>query len=107
MSVVMLAVRVSQDQVPATMPSMMTVGSASPIWLNARCCGSQADQRVDCSGGVSGVEHCPAGVAVTECKGGRVGFGRELEVNSGPWTLTLIDDDVDAAAIERWNHLPE
>jgi transcriptional regulator with XRE-family HTH domain len=36
-----------------------------------------------------------------------VGFGRELEVNSGPWTLTLIDDHVDAAAIERWNHTPE
>jgi hypothetical protein len=35
-SVLMVAVRVFQDQVPATVPSMMTVGRASPIWLNAR-----------------------------------------------------------------------
>jgi transcriptional regulator with XRE-family HTH domain len=36
-----------------------------------------------------------------------VGFGRELEVNTGPWSLTLVDDQVDAAAVERWNHAPD
>jgi transcriptional regulator with XRE-family HTH domain len=38
------------------------------------------------------------------CMAGQwVGFGRELEVNSGPWSLTLVDDQVDQAAVERWN----
>jgi transcriptional regulator with XRE-family HTH domain len=32
-----------------------------------------------------------------------VGFGRELEVNTGAWTLSLVDDHVDAEAVERWN----
>jgi transcriptional regulator with XRE-family HTH domain len=32
-----------------------------------------------------------------------VGFGRELEVNTGAWSLTLVDDRVDADAVERWN----
>jgi transcriptional regulator with XRE-family HTH domain len=35
-----------------------------------------------------------------------VGFGRELEVNSGPWALTMLDDHADATAIERWNTPP-
>src|SRR5260370_15727993 len=34
-----LAVRAFHDQVPASMPSMMTLGRTSPIWLNARRCG--------------------------------------------------------------------
>lgn len=36
-----------------------------------------------------------------------VGFGRELEVNVGPWSLTLVDEHVDAEAVERWNREPE
>jgi transcriptional regulator with XRE-family HTH domain len=36
-----------------------------------------------------------------------VGFGRELEVNTGPWTLTLVDEHVDAGTVERWNRTPD
>jgi hypothetical protein len=36
-----------------------------------------------------------------------VGFGKESEVNTGPWSLTLVDEHVDADAVERWNRTPE
>ncbi len=36
-----------------------------------------------------------------------VGFGKEGEINDGPWSLTLIDEHVDAEAVERWNQTPE
>jgi transcriptional regulator with XRE-family HTH domain len=32
-----------------------------------------------------------------------VGFGKETDVNTGLWSLTLVDEHVDAAAVERWN----
>jgi transcriptional regulator with XRE-family HTH domain len=35
-----------------------------------------------------------------------VGFGKEGEVNDGPWSLIRVDDQVDAAAVERWNQVP-
>lgn len=36
-----------------------------------------------------------------------VGFGRDMTVNTGAWSLTLVDADVDEAAVERWNRDPE
>ena len=40
--------------------------------------------------------------------GAWVGFGKEPEeVNTGAWSLTLVDDYVDAGAVERWNRVPE
>ncbi len=36
-----------------------------------------------------------------------VGFGKESEVNTGPWSLALVDEHVDAEAVERWNREPE
>jgi len=36
-----------------------------------------------------------------------VGFGKEDEVNTGAWSLTLVDDRVDAGAVEQWNRVPE
>lgn len=36
-------------------------------------------------------------------KGKWVGFGRDLEINDGPWSLTLVDADVSEATIDRWN----
>jgi hypothetical protein len=30
-----------------------------------------------------------------------------LEVNTGPWSLTLVDDSLSAEALERWNREPE
>lgn len=36
-----------------------------------------------------------------------VGFGKESEVNTGPWSLVLVDEHVDAEAVERWNRIPE
>jgi len=36
-------------------------------------------------------------------KGKWVGFGRDLEINDGPWSLTLVDADVTPVAIERWD----
>jgi hypothetical protein len=35
-----------------------------------------------------------------------VGFGRDLKINHGPWSLTLVDDYADEAAAERWNRVP-
>jgi transcriptional regulator with XRE-family HTH domain len=36
-----------------------------------------------------------------------VGFGRDMAVNTGAWSLTLVDAGVDEAAVERWNREPE
>lgn len=36
-----------------------------------------------------------------------VGFGKEDEVNTGPWSLKLVDEHVGAEAVERWNRVPE
>lgn len=35
------------------------------------------------------------------------GFGSLGEVNSGPWTFTLVDEQATPEAIERWNRVPE
>jgi transcriptional regulator with XRE-family HTH domain len=35
-----------------------------------------------------------------------VGFGRDMTVNTGPWSLTLVDSGVDEAAVGRWNREP-
>jgi len=40
--------------------------------------------------------------------GAWVGFGKEPEeVNTGTWSLTLVDERVDSDAVERWNRMPE
>jgi hypothetical protein len=40
--------------------------------------------------------------------GAWVGFGKEPEeVNTGAWSLTLVDEHVDAEAVERWNRAPD
>jgi transcriptional regulator with XRE-family HTH domain len=36
-----------------------------------------------------------------------VGFGRSLKVNHGAWSLTLVDAEVGAEAVQRWNRVPE
>jgi transcriptional regulator with XRE-family HTH domain len=36
-----------------------------------------------------------------------VGFGREMKVNHGAWSLTLVDAEVGAEAVQRWNRIPE
>lgn len=36
-----------------------------------------------------------------------VGFGREMTVNHGTWSLTLVDGDVSAEALGQWNRMPE
>lgn len=36
-----------------------------------------------------------------------VGFGKEAEVNTGAWSLTLVDEQVHADAVERWNRPAE
>lgn len=36
-------------------------------------------------------------------RGKWVGFGRDLEINDGPWSLTLVAADVSEAALEHWN----
>jgi hypothetical protein len=35
-----------------------------------------------------------------------VGFGRDMTVNTDAWSLTLVDSEVDEAAVERWNREP-
>jgi len=36
-----------------------------------------------------------------------VGFGRDMKVNHGAWSLTLVDGDVGAEAVQRWNQVPD
>jgi transcriptional regulator with XRE-family HTH domain len=36
-----------------------------------------------------------------------VGFGRNLKVNHGEWTLTLVEGQVGSEALRRWNRVPE
>lgn len=36
-----------------------------------------------------------------------VGFGRSGEVNTNDWSLTLVDSEVDQAAVDRWSREPE
>ena len=36
-----------------------------------------------------------------------MGFGKEDEVNTGAWSLTLVDEHVDTEALERWNRPAE
>lgn len=40
-------------------------------------------------------------------KGRWLGFGRDFEINDGPWSLTLVDSDVSEDGIARWNRVPE
>jgi hypothetical protein len=35
-----------------------------------------------------------------------VGFGKEGEINDGAWSLALVDEHVDAGAVEQWNQTP-
>jgi transcriptional regulator with XRE-family HTH domain len=32
-----------------------------------------------------------------------VGFGRDMSVNHGPWSLTLVDGELGTGALQRWN----
>jgi hypothetical protein len=36
-----------------------------------------------------------------------VGFGKDGETNTGPWSLILVDEQVNEQAVERWNREPE
>jgi hypothetical protein len=36
-----------------------------------------------------------------------VGYGKDGEMNTGSWSLTLIDEHVGEQAVERWNREPE
>jgi transcriptional regulator with XRE-family HTH domain len=36
-----------------------------------------------------------------------VGFGRDMAVNTGAWSLTLVDAGVGEATVKRWNKDPE
>jgi hypothetical protein len=40
-------------------------------------------------------------------KGQWAGFGKEGEVNTGPWTLELVSSDTGAEAVERFSTPPE
>ncbi|MFI1730178.1 helix-turn-helix domain-containing protein [Streptomyces acidicola] len=36
-----------------------------------------------------------------------VGFGKDFDVNTGPWELRLLDTNMSKAALERYSRLPE
>lgn len=36
-----------------------------------------------------------------------VGFGKDLDVNTGPWELRLVDRSTGKAALERYARTPE
>ena len=36
-----------------------------------------------------------------------VGFGKDFDVNTGPWSLELLDSSTAKAAVERWSRPPE
>jgi hypothetical protein len=35
------------------------------------------------------------------------GFGKDGEMNTGPWSLTLVGQHLGEQAVERWNREPE
>lgn len=43
----------------------------------------------------------------TRLEGTWVGFGKEGDVNTGPWSLTLVDEHLDTETREQWNRAPE
>ena len=36
-----------------------------------------------------------------------VGFGRDFDLNSGPWTLELVTSETGKAALERYDRVPD
>jgi transcriptional regulator with XRE-family HTH domain len=36
-----------------------------------------------------------------------VGFGRDMTVNTDVWSLTLVDSEVNEAAVSRWDRIPD
>jgi hypothetical protein len=44
--------------------------------------------------------------AGTSMRGKWVGFDKESQVGSGPWTLDLVDTATDDATLERYNRSP-
>jgi hypothetical protein len=48
-----------------------------------------------------------AGPSGHRMKGQWAGFGKEGEVNTGPWTLDLVSSDTGAEAVERFSTPPE
>jgi hypothetical protein len=36
-----------------------------------------------------------------------VGFGKEMDVNTGPWELIFQEGSTDRATLERYNRRPE
>jgi hypothetical protein len=39
--------------------------------------------------------------------GKRVGFGKEMDVNTGPWELIFQDASTNKAALEKYDRRPE
>lgn len=33
-----------------------------------------------------------------------VGYGRDFEINDGPWTLELVTSDTSKQAMDKYNH---
>jgi transcriptional regulator with XRE-family HTH domain len=68
-------------------------------------------EQTDPAGYYQGAVYHGAIQLLTEPSGRRlagrwIGFGRELEINDGPWTLTLVDSQITPDAVERWNREP-
>jgi hypothetical protein len=40
-------------------------------------------------------------------RGQWVGYGRDFDLNTGPWTLELVSSDTSAEAMDRFNRPPE
>jgi transcriptional regulator with XRE-family HTH domain len=53
-----------------------------------------------------GIQHLldPTGRRMT---GKWVGYGKDFEVNTGPWTLQLVSADTGKAALEKYDRVPE
>ena len=43
----------------------------------------------------------------TRMAGKWVGFGKNFDINSGPWELVLLDSSTSKAAIDAYNHPPQ
>jgi hypothetical protein len=69
-------------------------------------------EQTDTAGCYQGAVYHGAIQLLTEPSGHRmtgrwIGFGRDLEINDGPWTLTLVDGQISPDAVERWNREPQ
>jgi hypothetical protein len=88
----------------STTVSMTGMAGVGPPWDLE---GADQRQRVLRRGVYSGAIQMLAEPTGRRLAGKWVGFGRDLEINVGPWRLQLVSSDASPAAVARYNRTPD